>query len=49
MGIRKIDKQINYSHELAQIKQQVGKYIIGALLVHGLTMSKHRLTRLTTA
>jgi hypothetical protein len=24
MGTRKIDKQLNYSHELAQTKQQVG-------------------------
>jgi hypothetical protein len=49
MGIRKIDKQVNYSHELAQTKQQVGQCEVGTTLVHGWTTSKHELIRLTTA
>jgi hypothetical protein len=43
------DKQFIYSHEPAQTKQQVGYYIIGALLVHGQAMGKHKLTRFTMA
>ncbi len=35
MGTRKIDKQLNYSHEPTQTKQQIGQCITGALLVHG--------------
>ncbi len=31
MGIKKIDKQLNYSHRLAQTKQQVGLCIIATL------------------
>ncbi len=34
---------INYSHRLAQTKQQVGQCIVGALLVHGQATSKHEL------
>jgi len=49
MRTRKIDKQVNYSHGLAQTKQQVGWCIAGTLLVHGRATGKHGLTRLTTA
>jgi hypothetical protein len=42
------DNQVNYSHGLAQTKQQVGLCITGALLVHGRSMGIHRLTRLIT-
>ncbi len=48
MGIKKSDKRINYLHKPAQTKVQVGQCIVGTLLVHGRTMSKHELTRLTT-
>ncbi len=48
MGTRKINKQLNYSHGLAQTKQ-VGQCITGALLVHGQATGKHRLIRFTTA
>ncbi len=48
MGTRKIDKKLNYSHGFAQTKQQVGYYIVGALLVHEQAMGKHELTKLTT-
>jgi len=34
MGIRKNDKQINYSHKPTQTKQQVGQCIVGTILVH---------------
>ncbi len=47
--IKKIDKQVNYSHEPAKTKQQVGQCIVGALLVHGQATGKHRLTKFTTA
>jgi hypothetical protein len=40
-------KSINYSHEPTQTKEQVGWCIVWALLVHGWSMGKHRLTRLT--
>jgi len=36
-GIRTNDKRVNYSHEFAQTKQQVGWCIVGAILVHGRT------------
>jgi hypothetical protein len=49
MGTRKGDKQVNYSHRLAQTKQQVGQHVVGALLVHGRTTGKHGLTRFTMA
>jgi hypothetical protein len=49
MGIRKSDKQVNYSHELARTKQQVAQCIVGALLVHGRTTGKHELTKFTKA
>ncbi len=49
MGTRKIDKQVTYSHELAQTKQQVGQCVVGSLLVHEQATGKHELTRLTTA
>jgi hypothetical protein len=49
MGTKKNYKQVNYSHGLAQTKQQVGYNIIGAFLVHGRTIGKHELTKLTTA
>ncbi len=48
MGTRESDKKINYSHKLAQTKQQVGWCVVGTLLVHGRTTSKHKFTRLTT-
>jgi hypothetical protein len=47
MGTRISDKHVNYSHELAQTKQQVDYYVVGTLLVHGRTTGIHRLTRLT--
>jgi hypothetical protein len=34
MGIRKSDKQVNYSHRPTQIKQRVGKCVVGTFLVH---------------
>jgi len=49
MGTKKIDKQINYSHEHAQTKQQVGYNVIETFLMHGQTTSKHGLTRLAMA
>jgi hypothetical protein len=49
MGIKKSDKQFNYSHGPAQNKQQVGYNILGAFLMHERTTSKHGFTRLTTA
>jgi hypothetical protein len=48
MGTRKIDKQLNYSHGPTQTKQ-VSYYIVEALLVHGWTTGKHRLTKVTKA
>ncbi len=48
-GIRKIDKQITYSHGPAQIKQQVGQCVAETLLVHERITGKHELTRFTTA
>ncbi len=50
-GIRtmKIDKKINYSHKLAQTKQQVGQCVARALLVHGRSTNKHGLIRLIIA
>jgi hypothetical protein len=42
MGTKTSDKQINYSYELAQTKQQVG-----ALLVHRQATGKHEPTKLT--
>ncbi len=47
--IRKNDKQVNYSHEPIQTKQQVGQCVVGAFLLHGRTRGKHGLTRLTMA
>jgi hypothetical protein len=49
MGTRKNDEQVNYSHRPAQTKQQVGKCVVGALLVHGQAMGKHELTIFTMA
>jgi hypothetical protein len=49
MGIRKSDKQVNYSHRLAQAKQQVGQCVVKTFLVHKRAMGKHGLTRLITA
>jgi len=43
------DKQIDYSHGPAQIKQQVGQCVAKTLLVHRRPTSKHELTRFTTA
>jgi hypothetical protein len=34
IGIKKNDKWVNYSHRLAQNKQQVNYYVVVALLVH---------------
>jgi len=34
MGNTMSDKRVNYSHELAQTKQQVGYCIVKAFLVH---------------
>ncbi len=48
MGIRMSDKRVNYSHELAQIKQEVGYCIVGALMVHEWTTSIYKLIRFTT-
>jgi hypothetical protein len=48
MGTKKIDKQLNYSHGLAQTKQQVGQCIIEAFLMHGRVTNKHKLARPTT-
>ncbi len=48
MGTKNINKQLNYSHKLAQTKQQVSLCIAIALLVHGQAMGKHGLTRLNT-
>jgi hypothetical protein len=45
-GIRTIDKWVNYSHKLAQTKQQVGECVIVAFLVHGRATHIHKLTRL---
>jgi hypothetical protein len=41
-------KWVNYSHRPTQTKQQVNYYIVRALLVHGRTMNKYKLIRLTT-
>jgi hypothetical protein len=49
MGIRISNKQVNYSHGLAQIKQQIGYCIVEAFLVHGQTVGKHEFTTLTMA
>ncbi len=46
---RMSDKRFNYSHGLAQTKQQVGQCKVETLLVHKRTTSKHELTRLNTA
>jgi hypothetical protein len=35
MGTRMSDKQVNYSYEPTQTKQQVVKCVVGTLLVHG--------------
>jgi len=35
MKIKTNDKQVNYSHGLAQTKQQVGACVTKTLLVHG--------------
>jgi hypothetical protein len=40
MGTRESDKQVDYSHGLAQTKQQVGKCVVGAFLVHGRATGK---------
>jgi hypothetical protein len=48
MGTRMSDKRVNYSHEPTQIKQ-VGRCVIGAILVHERATNIHELTRLTTA
>jgi hypothetical protein len=49
IGIRKSDKQVNYSHGPAQTKQQVGECIVELLLVHGRTTNKFGFTKLTMA
>ncbi len=49
MGTRKIGKQVNYSHEPTQTKQQVGQCVGGTFLVHGGTMGKHGLIIFTKA
>ncbi len=49
MGTRKSDKQVNYSHKLAQTKQQIVQCIVEAFVVHGRTMGKHELTKFTKA
>ncbi len=49
VGTSKIDKQVNYLHEPAKTKQQVGQCVIGTFFIHERTISKHRLTRFTTA
>jgi hypothetical protein len=49
MGIRKIDKQVNYSHGPTQTKQQVDSCVVGTPLVHGRATSKHGLIRFNTA
>jgi len=48
MGIKTSDKHVDYSYQYAQTKQQVGKCIIGALLVHERATNIHGLTKLTT-
>ncbi len=47
MGIRMNDKQVNYSHECAQTKQQVTQCVVETLLMHKQAMGIHRLTKLT--
>jgi hypothetical protein len=49
MGIMTSDKRVNYSHKLAQTKQQVGKCMIGTFLVHEQTTCIHRFIRLIMA
>jgi hypothetical protein len=41
METRENDKQVNYSHGPTQTKQQVGYYVVVALLVHGRATVKH--------
>ncbi len=48
MGIRTSDKQVNYSHEPSQTKQQVVQWVVETPLVHKQSTCKHRLIRLTT-
>ncbi len=45
MGDRNSDKQVNYSHGLAKIKQQIGSCVVGAFLVHGRATCKHEFTK----
>jgi len=47
MGTRTNNKQVSYSYGPTQTKQQVGKCIIGTLLVHGKAMGIHGLTKFT--
>jgi hypothetical protein len=49
METRMSDKRVNYSHEPTQTKQQVGWWVVGALLVHKLTTCKHIFTTFITA
>jgi hypothetical protein len=49
MGTTKSDKQVNYSHRPTQIKQRVGKCIVGTFLVHKWITNKHELTRLISS
>jgi len=35
MVIKTSDKRVNYSHGLAQTKQQVGYFVVGTFLMHG--------------
>jgi hypothetical protein len=49
MQTRMSDKWVNYSYQFAQIKQQVGYYIVEAFLVHERVINMHRLIKFTTA
>jgi hypothetical protein len=48
LGTKRNDRWVNYSHRLAQMKQQVGQCIVVTFLVHGQAINIHKLTRLTT-
>jgi hypothetical protein len=48
MGTMTNGKQVNYSHGPTQTKQQVGKNVVGTLLVHRRTTNIQRFIRLTT-
>jgi hypothetical protein len=49
MGTRTNDKWVNYSHGLAQTKQEVGYCIVITLLMHEQITGIHRFIRLTIA